>query len=184
MTGKKTKTCFRSYTAWQYQEEVDWMNKMAAEGWALERTNGFVHHFSRCEPGAWIIRLDRPSFKMSSPEGQEYLAMLHDFGAEWVGGVNGWIYLRRRADQGDFELYSDLAGKEHLLLRARSQMLFVLALALVGWLGSLLLAICSSESFMAVYPVIYLSIPIAVVHGLTRLNRQLKAVRQERQLHE
>ena len=100
MTGKETKTCFRSYTAWQYQEEVDWMNKMAAEGWALERTNGFVHHFSRCEPGAWIIRLDRPSFKMSSPEGQEYLAMLHDFGAEWVGGVNGWIYLRRRADQG------------------------------------------------------------------------------------
>ena len=70
------------------------------------------------------------------------------------------------------------------MLRARSQMLFVLALALVGWLGSLLLAICSSESFMAVYPVIYLSIPIAVVHGLTRLNRQLKAVRQERQLHE
>ena len=56
MTGKETKTCFRSYTAWQYQEEVDWMNKMAAEGWALERTNGFVHHFSRCEPGAWIIR--------------------------------------------------------------------------------------------------------------------------------
>ena len=51
MTGKETKTCFRSYTAWQYQEEVDWMNKMAAEGWALERTNGFVHHFSRCEPG-------------------------------------------------------------------------------------------------------------------------------------
>ena len=137
-----------------------------------------------CEPGAWIIRLDRPSFKMSSPEGQEYLAMLHDFGAEWVGGVNGWIYLRRRADQGEFELYSDLAGKEHLLLRARSQMLLVLALALVGWLGSLLLAVCSSESFMAVYPVIYLSIPIAVVHGLTRLNRQLKAVRQERQLHE
>ena len=58
MTGKETKTCFRSYTAWQYQEEVDWMNKMAAEGWALERTNGFVHHFSRCEPEDVVYQLD------------------------------------------------------------------------------------------------------------------------------
>lgn len=184
MSGKETKICFRPYTAWQYEEEEGWMNEMAAKGWALERTNGFVHHFRRCEPGAWILRLDRPAFTMSSPEGQEYLAMLHDCGAEWVGGVNGWIYLRRRADLGEFELYSDLAGKEHLLLRARSQMLFVLALALVGWLGSLMLAFCGREAFMVFYPVIYLSIPIAVVYGLTQLNRRLKVLRRERQLHE
>lgn len=184
MSSKETKTCFKPYTAWQYQEEEDWMNQMAAQGWALERTNGFVHHFRRCEPGTWIVRLDRPTFKMGSPEGQEYLAMLHDCGVEWVGGVNGWIYLRRRADQGEFALYSDLAGKEHLLLRARSQMLGVLALALVGWLGSLLLAFCGGEAFMAFYPVIYLSIPIAVAHGLAQLNRRLKAVRRERQLRE
>ncbi len=184
MSGKETKTCFKSYAAWQYQEEEDWLNKMASQGWALERTNGFVHHFRRCEPGAWIVRLDRPAFAMSSPEGQEYLAMLHDCGAEWVGGVNGWIYLRRRADQGEFSLYSDLAGQEHLLLRARSQMLLALALAFVGWLGMLTLALCSSESFMAIYPVLYLSIFIPVAYGLTRLNRRLKVVRRERQLHE
>lgn len=184
MSSKETKTCFRPYTAWQYQEEEDWMNQMAAQGWALERTNGFVHHFRRCEPGAWIVRLDRPAFKMGSPEGQEYLAMLHDCGAEWVGGVNDWIYLRRQAGLGEFALYSDLAGKEHLLLRARSQMVFVLGLALVGWLASLLLAFCGGEAFMAFYPVIYLCIPIAVAHGLTQLNRRLKVVRQERQLRE
>ena len=184
MSEKATKTCFRAYTAWQHEEEENWLNQMAAQGWALERTNGFVHHFSRCEPGAWIIRLDRPAFKMRSPEGQEYLAMLHDCGAEWVGGVNDWIYLRRRADQGEFALYSDLAGKEHLLLRARGQMLGVLALALAAWAGILVIALCSRDAFLVWFPVFFTLVPALAAHGLRQINRRLKVLHRERQLRE
>lgn len=55
---KNRKTVWRVYWLWQYEEEEAWLNRMAAEGWALEEVHFFRYVFTRCQPGEYTVRLE------------------------------------------------------------------------------------------------------------------------------
>ncbi|MDY3014223.1 MAG: DUF2812 domain-containing protein [Evtepia sp.] len=180
---KEEKRVFRLYFAWDYQREEAWLNQMAEEGWALEESNGLRYRFRRSQPGQWVVRLDRPAFSMDSQEGQEYLDLIQESGAQWVGGINRWIYLRRPAALGPFSVYSDLAGEEALLLRARRQIL------IPGVLLFLLLVLAIGGAVRGDRALLPALITWAVVlgmltAGLIQLQRQLGQLRRERRLRE
>ena len=99
------KTIRRWYWAWDFDKEERWLNEMAMQGWALAEVGFCTYTFERCEPGAYIIRLQM----CKRDEG--YLDFLEETGAEYIGRVAWWIYVRRDAALGDFELFSDRSSK-------------------------------------------------------------------------
>lgn len=88
----------RLFTIDKYKKEEKWLNKLCKKGWAFTSlSKGVFYRFERCEPGQYQYAL------AYRPEGKEY----PEAGGEEVFRYNGWIYFRRPARQGDYEVYSD-----------------------------------------------------------------------------
>ena len=47
----------RVFPVWSFQEEEDWLNEMAEQGWLLEAVTFCGYDFVSVEPGSYQIRL-------------------------------------------------------------------------------------------------------------------------------
>ena len=90
---------------WDFDKEERWLNSMAQQGWVLDRVGFCRYEFVRCEPGEYIVRLEM----REHDEG--YLSFMADTGAEYVGRMVKWIYFRRKAELGAFDIFSDLDSR-------------------------------------------------------------------------
>ena len=90
---------------WDFDKEERWLNSMAQQGWVLDRVGFCRYEFVRCEPGEYIVRLEM----REHDEG--YLSFMADTGAEYVGRMVKWIYFRRKAEYGAFDIFSDLDSR-------------------------------------------------------------------------
>lgn len=107
-------------------------NRMAEEGWLLEKFGSLVSTYRRGKAGEYEYRVQ---VKEAGIDRLTYVAELAEFGIEEVGGVGDLIILRKRADGTPFELYSDLdseiAALEKRRSHARNMMLGALVLVLL-----------------------------------------------------
>lgn len=128
---KEKKTVFKLFFVWDFEKEERWLNEMAQEGWVLDNTGFSFYTFVRCEPGEYIIRLEmNPS--------SDYRAFVKELGAEYIGGCVNWVYFRRKAELGSFELLSDIDSRlTHLSRINRMLSLICLANLILGIMNSL-----------------------------------------------
>ena len=101
----ETKKVFKWYWVWDFEKEEQWLNEMAAQGWALSRVGWCTYHFERTEPGEYEVRLEC----RKADDG--YLSFVQETGAEYLGRVFMWIYFRRKSEKGRFELNGDLDSR-------------------------------------------------------------------------
>ena len=125
--------------------------------------------FERCEPGAYTVRLE-----MREPDA-EYLDFMHEIGAEYLGRVVKWIYFRKKAEDGAFELFDLDAKIAHLAGIAK--LLWVLGLA------NLLIGFVNTVSIHG-FGVVNLLCATLLMYGLGRLEGKKEALERERELHE
>lgn len=88
--------------------ETDWLNKMCGKGWAFKNFFLGFYTFEKCEPGEYnyeIDLLDNPTDK------DEYEAFMEDANVKVVSQWWKWVYLRKNASEGPFELYTDAESK-------------------------------------------------------------------------
>lgn len=111
MNPKNKKTVWKTFWLWQYEEEEAWLNRMAAEGWALEEVHIGRYVFVPCQPGEYIIRMERLSGSPEKEENQEYIWFVRGTGADYLGKMDRWVYFRKKAEDGPFELFSDLDSR-------------------------------------------------------------------------
>ena len=90
---------------WEYDKEEQWLNAMAQSGWVLDKVGFCRYEFVPSEPGEYIVRLEM----REHDEG--YLSFMAETGAEYVGRMMKWIYFRKKAALGQFELFSDLESR-------------------------------------------------------------------------
>ena len=90
---------------WEFDKEERWLNTMAQQGWVLDKVGFCRYEFVRCEPGEYIVRLEMREHD------EAYLGFMADAGAEYVGRMVKWIYFRRKAEHGPFDIFSDLDSK-------------------------------------------------------------------------
>lgn len=90
---------------WDFDKEERWLNSMAQQGWVLDQVGFCRYEFVRCEPGEYIVRLEM----REHDEG--YLSFMAETGAEYVGRMVKWIYFRRKAEYGAFDIFSDLDSR-------------------------------------------------------------------------
>ena len=86
--------------------ETEWINDMAAKGYAMTGFCAGFYFFDFCEPGKYEYQVDFSEgfFKVS----QDYREFMAEAGVEIVCLWGPWVILRKEADEGAFELYTDV----------------------------------------------------------------------------
>ena len=166
----ETKTLRKIFWAWEFEKEERWLNQMAQEGWALQNAGFSTFTFEKCEPGEYIVRMamldDSSNFK----------EFMEEMDAEKVGACMRWVYFRRKADLGTFNMFSDIDSRVAQLDRISKQ-LFLICIAniVIG-----LTAISGGRS----YAFVNLLCAALLAYGLGRIHGKKESLELERRLHE
>ncbi len=166
----ETKTLRKIFWAWEFEKEERWLNQMAQEGWALQNAGFSTFTFEKCEPGEYIVRMamldDSSNFK----------EFMEEMDAEKVGACMRWVYFRRKAALGTFEMFSDIDSRVAHLDRIGKQLSVIcLANIIIG-----LTSISGGHDFAFVN----LLCAALLAYGLGRIHGKKESLELERQLHE
>ena len=167
-----------------YEKEERWLNEMASWGWHLVRYRLGGYHFEQGEPGEWIYRIELLPANPRSAASQEYLSLLLDSGAEAVSTHARWVYLRRPAALGPFELFSDLESRIGHYRRVHKLLTTALA-TLVGCAGALFVVSGESGGLAFEIPMVILAVAMVVlVVQVLRISRRAKGLEAQLLIHE
>ena len=87
--------------------------------------------FVPCQPGEYIYQIDLlPGRGLWADNYEDYVIFMNEAGVEILQRWGRWVYLRRRAEEGPFEVYSDVDSKIDLYRRIRR--LFIWALGVIS----------------------------------------------------
>lgn len=92
--------------------ETEWLNQMAADGYAMTVFFAGFYKFETCRPGEYVYQIDfgNSFFKIN----KDYREFMQDTGVEVLQAWGPWVFLRKPASEGRFELYTDVdSGIEH-----------------------------------------------------------------------
>ncbi len=99
-------------------KEIQWLNEMCRKGWALKRFKYGLYTFEPCSPGEYVFETDLNDRMFSLS--QEYRNILEDMDIEFLCCSGFWFLVRRRADKGPLELYTDYESKIAQYTRIRN----------------------------------------------------------------
>ena len=110
-------TVYKLLWAWEYDKEEKWLNEMAAKGKALVSVGLCKYIFEDSEPGEYSFKIELLDHMPTNAKSKSYLLFLEDTGAEHVGSIFRWIYIRKKTSEGSLDLYSDIGSKMKYLKR-------------------------------------------------------------------
>ena len=96
---------------WNYEKEEKWLNEMSANGLALTDYSWCRYVFADCRPGEYIYRIDLLKNAPAHPESRKYLSFMEENHIEHVASYMRWVYFRKKASDGAFDIYSDIDSK-------------------------------------------------------------------------
>lgn len=180
-------TVFKVFLASQYEEEEQWLNEMSAKGQALVYAGLCRYVFQDEEPGKYQYKLELLGKRPSSAESQSYLQFLEETGIEHISSILYWVYLRKKTEDGPFDLYSDVGSAIRYFKRL--QMFFILLTILEFLIGFQNLAIgLFTFTSMRVTNILMgcFLLFLGVLLGLAARTHTIKLqeLKRERQIHE
>ncbi len=104
-------TVYRIFTIGQYEKEEEWLTEMSAKGMQLSDVGFCRYVFEEGDPGKYIYRLELLRRHPTDAESIAYIRFMEDLGVEYVGSLFYWVYFRKKAEDGPFDLYSDIPSK-------------------------------------------------------------------------
>lgn len=99
------------------EKEESWLNSMASMGLALVDYSWCRYVFEKAEPNEHIYRIELLENHQSHAESISYIQFLEDNGIECVATYTRWLYLRKKACDGPFDLYTDAASRHRYYKR-------------------------------------------------------------------
>ena len=165
-----TKTVWKWYFVWDFEKEEDWLNEMAEQGWILSSVGWCRYTFTKGEPGEYTIRLEMRGYD------QEYISFMEETGAEYIGRVLQWLYFRKPASEGSFDLYSDIDSRIAHLKR------IAFMLKMIG-IANLLIGIANSLNSSGV-GILNLLCAALLMYGLGRIDGKIESLQRDRLLRE
>lgn len=94
-----------------YEKEEDWLNSMASKGLALTDFFFCRYTFTDCKPGEYIYRIELLDNLPSQAESWAYINFMAENGVDHVASYIRWVYFRRKAADGPFDIYSDIDSR-------------------------------------------------------------------------
>lgn len=94
-----------------YEKEEVFLNDMSSKGWALKQYTWCKYTFEEAPNSEYIYRLELLDNLISHPDSQRYIQFMEDTGAEFVTKYIRWAYFRKKASEGEFNIYSDIDSR-------------------------------------------------------------------------
>lgn len=178
------KTVCKWIWAWEFEKEEKWLDEMSAQGWVLDKVGFCRYEFVQCEPGEYVTRLEMLEEHVDTAKSRDYIDFVESTGAEYIGHVTKWVYFRKKAANGTFDLYSDIDSRiRHVqrIIRLIAPLLCINALNTVNmfnlsgftpvWLKACLIALVIAADALLFF----------ALYKLTGIKKRLE---KERMLHE
>ena len=96
---------------WDFEKEEAWLNEMSARGMAMTDYSWGRYVFADEQKGQYIYRIELLENMPTHPESMAYLRFLEENGVECVASYMRWVYLRKPASDGPFDIYTDIDSK-------------------------------------------------------------------------
>ncbi|HML69685.1 hypothetical protein SDC9_158734 [bioreactor metagenome] len=96
---------------WDFEKEEAWLNEMSARGMALSDYSWCRYVFTDSPNSQYIYRIELLDNLPTHPESIAYLRFLEENGVECVASYMRWVYLRKNAADGPFDIYTDIDSK-------------------------------------------------------------------------
>ena len=176
-------TIHKLFWVWDFDKEEKWLNEMAAKGLSLVSVGFCKYEFEDSLPGEYKICLQLLDKMPRHPESKKYIDFLETTGAEQVGSFTRWVYFRKKATEGDFELFSDNDSR----LKYLSSVISFVSLITVGnWIAGInnVFIATTFPSPINYVGILNLLIGLVGTWGIIRLMRKRKKMKQEGQLFE
>jgi hypothetical protein len=131
-----------------FEKEEKWINEMAAKGLNFTSYSIGRYSFQEGKPGEYIYRLELLKLDPAHAESQAYIKFMEEAGVECVDTYMRWVYFRKKAEDGAFDLYSDYESRIKHYQR------------IIGLLGTLWVV-----NFMAAAYNVFIGLTIGRRHG-------------------
>lgn len=145
---------------YDYEKEEKWLNSMASKGMALFNYSWCKYAFEDCEPSEYIYRIELLKDLLTHPNSMAYIKFMQEMGVEHVASYMRWVYFRKKASEGQFDLYSDIESR--ITHYKRINLLWSI-LALVEGIIGLSIIIMGSVNIMNGHPIGRLGIVMGIV---------------------
>lgn len=89
-------------------EEV-WLKEMSLKGWAFKTFFLGVYTFEACEPGEYNYQIDL--LNNWTGDQSDFSSFMKESGVEVISQWYRWVYIRKKASDGPFEMYTDSESK-------------------------------------------------------------------------
>ena len=110
-------------------KETEWLNQMAKEGYALKSFFAGFYTFEACNPGEYIYQVDFGEKFFSITD--SYREFMEETGVEIVQPWGYWIFLRKKAAEGPFVLYTDVDSQIEHYTKIRNMFKIVAIIELI-----------------------------------------------------
>lgn len=148
--------------------ETAWLNQMAADGWAMKRFFAGFYDFETCENGEYVYQVDFGDrlFSVSS----DYRELMQDAGIEIVQTWGYWVILRKKASEGQFELYTDIASSIEHYKKIRKMFKIVTIIEMLIMFYVLYMGVTYGAAPGYAAALLFAAILLGLVNMLFRLN--------------
>lgn len=177
-------TVNKVFLPWNFEKEEQWLNEMSAKGLQLVSIGWCKYIFEDGSKNEYKYRIELLENLPSHAESITYIRFLEDMGIEHIGSFFRWVYFRKKTQDGDFDLYSDIDSK---IKHYRRISIFVGVLGLANAAPAITNGInYFNNDFMRNYPIFILNAVVAVVliAGYFILLKKIIRLKKDKQLYE
>jgi hypothetical protein len=173
-----------------YEKEEEWLNEMSAKGLAFTNYMFFRYAFTDSKPGEYIYRIDLLENLPSHPESKKYLNFLKESGVEVVCSWARWVYLRKKAELGSFDLYTDAESllQHHRKVSTLYMILFFVMIC--GGVGNLIMGLGALHDFDEIIKlnfavgIVMICLSVGVFAAWNSQRKKVKQLKQEKNIRE
>lgn len=171
-----------------FEKEEKWLNNMASKGLNLIDYSFGRYLFEEGTPGEYIYRIELLKELPSHPESKAYISFMEEAGAECISTYIRWVYFRKKAIEGSFDLFSDYDSRIKHYIRVVSLVGIVGVVnffsALYNLVLGLMLGIEQGIYFNSYISIINWLIVIIFTPLLISYIRKIRWMKKEKQLYE
>ena len=172
------------FWAWEFEKEEKWLNEMSTKGLQLIDVGYCRYTFEEGTPGEYLYRIELLENSPQHAESISYIHFLEDIGVEHIGSLFRWVYFRKKAADGDFDLFSDIDSRIKHLNRILSFFLSILLLNLFAMSYNFCFYIFNDTKVNLICSFISLTLSLFLVSGIINFGKRISRFKKERFLRE
>lgn len=172
------------FWAWDFDKEERWLTEMAAKGLCLVGVGWCRYEFEDCQPGEYAVRLELLDNKPDHAESRKYISFIEETGAEQVGSYLCWVYFRRKAELGPFDLFSDNASRVRHLKRILLMIGLLGGFNIFAALYNLFIGLAWNSAVNIICACVSAAVAVPFTIGFVRLWKKMRALQREQLIFE